>query len=390
MCGLLWHLCRWGVAFLGTYLVNDMTDSPRLVQLAGTVLYSPLLIGGLVGGVISDRYDRRRTVQVQLLTLIPVTLLVGALVRSDNVEVWMVYVFMFAVGIGWVTDMTSRRALVFDLVGPAHLDRAMALESISLSTGMAIGALVGGSAVGAVGIGGSYFVIAGFMLAASALLATVRRQPRVLPASPTSDPASARASARDLAEGVRLLRANRGVVAILGVTAIANLFLFAYFPIVPVVAKRLDVSAFRVGLLLAGTGLGMLGGSLIFARLAPKRRGLSYVLGVFVAMGFVVPFALGRNYWFVLMSIVASGVGSGFFGSTQSSLVIAATPEHLRGRALGLLSMAIGALPVGMYLLGELAERTGASAALVITVSAGVVALALWVRTHPELLRMTA
>ena len=390
MCGLLWHLCRWGVAFLGTYLVNDMTDSPRLVQLAGTVLYSPLLIGGLVGGVISDRYDRRRTVQVQLLTLIPVTLLVGALVRSDNVEVWMVYVFMFAVGIGWVTDMTSRRALVFDLVGPAHLDRAMALESISLSTGMAIGALVGGSAVGAVGIGGSYFVIAGFMLAASALLATVRRQPRVLPASPTSDPASARSSARDLAEGVRLLRANRGVVAILGVTAIANLFLFAYFPIVPVVAKRLDVSAFRVGLLLAGTGLGMLGGSLIFARLAPKRRGLSYVLGVFVAMGFVVPFALGRNYWFVLMSIVASGVGSGFFGSTQSSLVIAATPEHLRGRALGLLSMAIGALPVGMYLLGELAERTGASAALVITVSAGVVALALWVRTHPELLRMTA
>ena len=390
MCGLLWHLCRWGVAFLGTYLVNDMTDSPRLVQLAGTVLYSPLLIGGLVGGVISDRYDRRRTVQVQLLTLIPVTLLVGALVRSDNVEVWMVYVFMFAVGIGWVTDMTSRRALVFDLVGPAHLDRAMALESISLSTGMAIGALVGGSAVGAVGIGGSYFVIAGFMLAASALLATVRRQPRVLPASPISDPASARSSARDLAEGVRLLRANRGVVAILGVTAIANLFLFAYFPIVPVVAKRLDVSAFRVGLLLAGTGLGMLGGSLIFARLAPKRRGLSYVLGVFVAMGFVVPFALGRNYWFVLMSIVASGVGSGFFGSTQSSLVIAATPEHLRGRALGLLSMAIGALPVGMYLLGELAERTGASAALVITVSAGVVALALWVRTHPELLRMTA
>ena len=103
-----------------------------------------------------------------------------------------------------------------------------------------------------------------------------------------------------------------------------------------------------------------------------------------------MPFALGRNYWFVLISIVASGVGSGFFGSTQSALVVAAAPEHLRGRALGLLSMAIGALPVGMYLLGELAERTGASAALVITVSAGVVALALWVRTHPELLRMTA
>ena len=70
-CGLLWHLCRWGVAFLGTYLVNDMTGSPRMVQLAGTVLYAPLLLGGVLGGVISDRFDRLVTVRVQLLALIP-------------------------------------------------------------------------------------------------------------------------------------------------------------------------------------------------------------------------------------------------------------------------------------------------------------------------------
>ena len=52
--------------------------------------------------------------------------------------------------------------------------------------------------------------------------------------------------------------------------------------------------------------------------------------------------------------------------------------------------MAIGALPVGMFVLGELAERFGASTALVANVSAGAVVLALWVRTHPEVARMTA
>ncbi|MEL6984934.1 MAG: hypothetical protein AAFO29_21065, partial [Actinomycetota bacterium] len=47
LSGLIWHLTRWGVAFVGTYLVNEMTGSPRLVQLAGTALYAPLLVGGV-------------------------------------------------------------------------------------------------------------------------------------------------------------------------------------------------------------------------------------------------------------------------------------------------------------------------------------------------------
>ena len=93
-----------------------------MVQLAGTVLYAPLLLGGVLGGVISDRFDRLVTVRVQLLALIPLTVVIGVLVNSDRLEVWMLYVYMFLVGIGWVTDMTSRRALVFDLVGEARLD----------------------------------------------------------------------------------------------------------------------------------------------------------------------------------------------------------------------------------------------------------------------------
>ena len=50
---------------------------------------------------------------------------------------------MFIVGLGWVSDMTSRRALVFDLVGEALLDKAMAMEAMSLAMGMVFGALVG-------------------------------------------------------------------------------------------------------------------------------------------------------------------------------------------------------------------------------------------------------
>jgi len=380
--GLLWHLCRWGVAFLGTFLLNELTGSPRLVQLAGTMLYAPLLLGGVIGGVVSDRFDRLATVRVQLAIVVPLTIALGLAVRAERVEVWMVYGYMFIVGIGWITDMTSRRALIFDLVGSERLDNAMALESLSLSSGMVIGALVGGTAVQAVGVGPAYLFVAGFMALAFMALVRVTSPPR-------SQPPSGRSPLRDLIDGCRLLRTHRGVVSILGVTALANFFLFAYFPIVPVVAKGLGAGPFRVGLLLAGTGIGMMTGSLLMARLRPFRRGLAYIIGVYGALAFLAVFALGTTYWVVFAAIVASGIGGGLFGSTQSALVMAEAPDEFRGRALGLLSMAIGALPVGMYVLGESAERFGVANALVANVVVGTVALTVWIVRRPEVRAMT-
>jgi len=418
LSGLIWHLTRWGVAFLGTFLINDLTGSPRLVQLAGTALYGPLLVGGVAGGMLSDRADRLLTVRVQLAVLIPASIAIGLLVRADQAPVWAIYLYMFVVGIGWVTDMTSRRALVFDLVGPERIDNAMAMESLSLSSGMVLGALAGGSAVEAVGVGSAYFCIAGLLTLALIVLAPVRspaiRQAEAparsdggaperaglddgtpVVAPEIGDPIEGAESSmpstspiRDLLDGIGVLRAQRTVFAILGVTVIANFFLFAYFPIVPVVAEELGASPFLVGLLTAGTGLGMMTGSLLMARLQPRRRGLAYVAGVFVALGFLGPFALAPSYPLALGAIVCSGVGAGLFGSTQTTLVMAAAPAELRGRALGLLSMAIGALPIGMYALGESAERLGVGTALLVNAGLGAVILLAWSLRHPDVARM--
>jgi predicted MFS family arabinose efflux permease len=337
----------------------------------------------VVGGLVSDRVDRLLTVRVQLAVLIPASIAIGLLVRTDRAPVWAIYLYMFIVGVGWVTDMTSRRALVFDLVGEQRIDSGMAMESLSLSSGMVLGALVGGSAVEAVGVGSSYFLIAALLTLAFVILVPVR-SPALLREHGSASPV------RDLTDGIRALRAQRGVLSILGVTVIANFFLFAYFPIVPVVAARLGATPFLVGLLSAATGIGMMSGSIVMARLQPRRRGLVYTAGVFVALAFVVPFALGSSYGVVLASLVCAGFGAGFFGATQTTLVMAAAPEALRGRALGLLSMAIGALPVGMYALGESAERLGVSTALVVNAVVGALALTAWTVRRPDVVRMTS
>ena len=74
----------------------------------------------------------------------------------------------------------------------------------------------------------------------------------------------------------------------------------------------------------------------------------------------------------------------GAYGAVQSSLVLTACSDELRGRAMGLLSMAIGGLPIGMYLLGETAQHIGAPAALTLFNIVGVVVLALFLRRRPE------
>lgn len=384
LSGLIWHLCRWGVAFLGTYLINDLTGSPRLVQLAGTTLYAPLLIGGIIGGVLSDRMDRLATVRVQMAAMVPITIVIGVLVRSGHIAVWMIYIYMFMVGFGWVSDMTSRRALVFDLVGEALLDKAMAMEAMSLAMGMVFGALVGGYAVESVGIGAAYFAIAGFsFLALLALMPVTSPVPRAVPEKAVNEEA--------LNDGPTLgeLTRHPGLISILGVTVIANFFLFAYFPIIPVIAEDLNASPFQVGLLAGGTGIGMMTGSLLMARMTPRRRGVAYLAGLVVAFGFLVLFAIGTSYWFVFAAIVASGIGSGVFGATQSTLVVAAVPEAARGKALGLLSMAIGGLPLGMYVLGEVAEATSPTTALLINAVGGVAVLGAWVIFRPEVVSMS-
>ncbi|HBU40978.1 MAG TPA: hypothetical protein DEB59_11010, partial [Acidimicrobiaceae bacterium] len=91
--GMCWHWARWGIAFLSAFWINEVTDSPRMVQLTGTTMWAPLLFGGALGGVFADRFDRLRTIQWQLAVLIPIVAGIGLLEVTEQLSVWMIYPF---------------------------------------------------------------------------------------------------------------------------------------------------------------------------------------------------------------------------------------------------------------------------------------------------------
>ncbi len=360
-----------------------MTDSPRMVQLTGTTMWAPLLLGGALGGVFADRFDRLRTIQWQLAALVPMVVLVGLLEMTGQLMVWMIYPFLLVAGVGWVGDMTSRRALVFEVVGTQRLDNAMAYETFALASGVAVGNLIGGGVAQSFGVGEAFFVVAGLLFVGFIILNWV---PRSNSETPSSRPELSTFS--ELRAGLSLARTNLGLRSILGVTFLANFFLFSYFPAVQRIGDRIGATPSQIGLIAAMTGFGMMTGSFIIGLWEPKRRGFVYIGGVAFGMTMLVPFAMSGSVAMAATALFIAAMGSGFFGATQSTLVLTTVDSDMRGRAMGLLSMAIGALPVGTFLLGEIAERLGASSAVVIIALSWLTFLAVWVSTHRQVLGM--
>ncbi len=380
--GWIWNIGRWAMGFLGAYVANDLTGSPRLVQLTGSFMWGPLLFAGLIGGAVSDRFDRRRVVLAQLTLMIPLTSLMGILALRDQLRVWMIYPFMVAVGIGWVVDMTVRRAMIYDLVGAEHVTGAMALEMLSSAAGLAMGALIGGTVIQTLGVGPAYFVVVGGLVVAVAIMWRVPSPER---AAPVPAAGSRPSFFSTVADGFRALPANPALVSILGVTVFVDFFHFSFTPIIQVIAKRVDATPSMTGLIAAATGLGMMIGSYWVAARRPH-AGKAYVFGSMAACVLILGLATVPRYPVIVASAFTAGLAMGLFGSTQTALAITSTSDEMRGRAMGLLSMAIGALPVGMYALGELAQKVGAPTALVVFNLTGFIGIAVWVKLRPEVL----
>ena len=381
--GFLWNLTRWMGLFISAYLVNDLTDSPLQVQLVGSAVFAPMLFGSAIAGAVADRLDRRRTLIVVLALLAVSSAVMATIVLSGAVAVWMVFVYGGVLGLGGIFDLTTRRPFIFDLVGEERVTNALALESLGLSLGNVLGAASGGAIIALLGIGQAFTAIALCYALSTVLMLTVAPVGRALARAE-------RASSilEDLREGLRYIRGDRTQVSLMGVTVVVNLMFFSFVPIVPVIADDLGVGAFLAGVLGSGMGVGMLAGSIVIASRPRSHRGAWFAGGSFLAMACLVPFAAVPLYPVALLAIIAAGVGAVGFATMQSVLVMVVSGPALQSRAMGVMGMAIGALPIGMAGLGFLAEGIGPRPALLSSLGLGMVTLLLFLSRRPEAARM--
>jgi predicted MFS family arabinose efflux permease len=380
--GLLWNLTRWMCVFLCSYFVSEETDSPFLVQIVGASFFAPMFLTGALGGVISDRLDRRRTMLYLTMILVPASATMAAVTFSGGLRVWMVYLFILAVGLTMVVDMTSRRALVYDIVGAERVTNALALEALAMTGGTLVGNAGAGTIISAVGIG-SAFAVAAVCYGFSAILIAG------LPSTAARRSVSATKPhvVADIKAAVAYVRAHRALISILGVTIVMNSFYFSFTPMVPLFADDMGVNALWAGVLASAPAFGSMFGTLLIARGSGITRGQAYVCGSALALTFLGVFAASGWYPVALIALIVAGFGTSGFATMQSALVMLNSDDEMRGRALGILSMSIGALPFSMLLLGGTAQAIGPQLGVVVSTVLGVAVLALWSRSHPEAYR---
>jgi MFS family permease len=183
-------------------------------------------------------------------------------------------------------------------------------------------------------------------------------------------------------EGLSYVMSDRLLLGTVAVTFTVNLFIFPYMQVILVMARDVLAVESGLGLLLSAEGLGSLTAAITIASLSARtgRLGLLYMAGSTVAGAGLLLLSFQTGYVGALLSLLLMGLGLAGFSTMQAAIVLVNTGDQMRGKALGVVTLAIGAGPLGALIVGALASSLGPQTALRIDAVAALTALAaLWI-----------
>jgi MFS family permease len=332
----------------------DVTGSGLAVAVVSASRTMPMLLFGAFSGVVTESVSRKYVLQIgQVLTCIS-AVIIASLAFLGDVRPWHLAVSSFVSGMVWSTEMATRRRMVGESVDGHLVSRALALDTMSNSGARLIGPIAAGIVYQHFGIAGSYSLSAGVYGLAAWLTRGVHyhQQSRRFVVSQVP---------RDLAEGIAFARGHITIAGVLAVTIAMNLLAFPYSALVAPIGRQVfHVSPTLVGVLAASEAFGAFLGGIWLTSGEPPLTGRTLMVGgslMFISCVFLMPlapaFALASGF------LAVGGFGSAAFANMQTSLIVLHAPAPIRSRLMGLLTVCIGMGPLGILLVGFLADRAG-------------------------------
>jgi MFS family permease len=340
-----------------SWLVYRLTGSSLLLGLVGFAGQFPVFLLSPIGGVVADRYDRRRIVIATQTIFMLLALGLAAATLREAAGVKTVTAVAVLMGIVNAFDVPARQAFIVELVPSDDMLNAIALNSSMVNSARILGPAIAGVTVAAVGEGWCFLGNGVSYLAVLAGLLLMR-----LPSRAREAPASGLESLR---EGFRFVARTAPIRALLLLLGLVSLTGMPYTVLMPVFADQiLHGGPQSLGLLMGSSGVGALAGTLTLA--ARRRlRGLGRWVTL-AALGFgtsMCLFALSRSLWLSAALLVPVGFSMMLQMAASNTLIQAMVPDHLRGRILAVYAMMfMGMAPFGALLAGALASRVGAPA----------------------------
>jgi MFS family permease len=351
------------------WLVIELSGSALAVGALAFCRFMPFLAFGLVAGVVVDRFDTRRLLAVTQGTAMVVSVLLAVVTIADVATLPVVYALAALGGLVLVVDAPGRQTLTFQMVGPAELQNAVALNSGLFNASRVVGPAIAGLLIAAVGTGLCFVVNAVSFLAVLISLYLLRPEElKPVDRQPTRVLAGIR-------EGVQWAWHAPLVRTVLAVVTVVSTVGFNFHVLVPLLASQtLDAGAETFGILSSAFGLGALAGALATASL--REASPRAFLGGAVGFSFVMlALALADSVLVALALLFLLGVSFSLFTASASALLQLAAPDRLRGRIVSLFLFAFAGLaPVGGLVAGFLAEQGGTPLAFGVAGVAGLAA----------------
>jgi MFS family permease len=349
----------WMQSVAQGWLMHRLTSSAFMLGLLSFVQFLPVLLLSLWAGVVVDRVDRRRLIQVTQTAFLVQATALATLTTTGHVQPWMILGLAFAFGVFNAFDLPSRQSFVVDLVGKEDLSNGIALNSAAFNTARIVGPAAAGVLVATLGEQGCFWINALSYVAVLASLARLRLPPR----APAPGPARAWAFLR---EGVAYAWSTaplRNLLVLLGFCAGLG---FQYMVLLPVYARDiLGAGAGTYGLLVSAFGVGSLASAVLMTRRldrwALRRQLLLGLTASGIGMGV---FAWSRALPLSLAMGLLSGFGLILYVASTNVLLQMTTEDRFRGRVMSLYTLLfVGTAPLGALLAGGIAQRFGAPVA---------------------------
>jgi MFS family permease len=347
-------------------LVLDLTGSGSALGLVIALQMLPMLLFGPWGGVVADRFPKRKILYVTQTGFATLSLVMGALVITGAIRLWMVFAMGMLFGLVKVFDNPTQQTFVREMVGDEHLRNAISLTATEGNLARVIGPTIAGVLVATVGLG-ECFVVDGLSYGLVALSLA-----RMNPAELHPAPSVSRAKGQ-LVAGFRYVRSSATLSTLLAMMAIVGMLTYEFSVILPLLAEfTFGSSASGYAALTAAMGAGSVVGGLY----AASRRGSSPRKLAFISACF------GTAVWLVAIAptltlAVAGMVIVGFFSINFTSLgnvtlQLDARPD-MQGRVMALYSVAFfGTTPIGGPLQGFIGQHAGARWSLALGGSAAI------------------
>ena len=348
----------WMQSVALSWLVLELTHSGTAIGLVVSAQFMPVLVLGAYGGLLADRAPKRTLLVGTQSAFALLALMMGLLVVTGAVRLWMVFAVAVLLGLVAAVDNPTRQAFVIEMVGERRVQNAVSLNSVLVNASRLIGPAIAGTLIATVGPGFCFLVNAASFAGVIVALRLMRAE-ELHPTAPLPrEPGQLRA-------GLRYVRASKDLFVPLLMMALIGTLAYEFPVVLPLLASRtLGGGAEVFGFLTAAMGAGAVLGGLLIA--STGLSGLAPLTVAAAAFGVTILLAsLAPSLAVALPALVLVGACSTAFMATGNTTLQLASKERFRGRVMALWSVTFqGSTPIGAPIVGAVCENLSPRAGL--------------------------